>query len=127
MNVNETLNSLFWNRAPKHRNKGAHVVETAVMSAVLSFYSGAASRMDVMKAANIPGGEFTLEGCTAKDEKRMSHSMIKTKTKEKGEGKEEKPSLQLTKEKHPTPVVCSMKSTHLTMMPHYPVTMMTIH
>jgi hypothetical protein len=82
-NANESLNGLVWNRAPKHRYKGAHVVETAVMSAILSFNAGAASRQDVMKVANIPGGAFTLEGCTAKDEKRMSHSVRKTKTKEK--------------------------------------------
>lgn len=82
-NVNESLNSLVWNHAPKHGYKGPQVVETAVMSAILYFNSGAASRQDVMKAANIPGGEFTLEGCTKKDEKRMSHSVRKTKSKEK--------------------------------------------
>ena len=36
-----------------------------------------------MKAANIPGGEFTLEACTVKDvENRLSHSIRKTKTKQ---------------------------------------------
>ena len=62
-NVNESLNSLVWKHAPKHRFKGPQVVEIAAMSAVLAFNCGTASRQDVMKAANIPGGEFTLEGC----------------------------------------------------------------
>ena len=43
------------------------------MSAVLMFNSGATSRLLVMEAATIPGGEFTFEGCTEKDQKRMLH------------------------------------------------------
>ena len=74
-NVNESLNSLVWNRAPKHHYKGPQVVKIAVMSAILYFNSGAASRQDVMEAANIPSGEFTFEGCLAKDKKRMSSSV----------------------------------------------------
>ena len=53
------------------------------MSAVLAFNCGAASRQDVMKAANIPGGEFTFEGCKKKDAIRMRHSAKKAKSKEK--------------------------------------------
>ena len=53
------------------------------MSAVLAFNCGAASRQDVMKAVNIPGGEFTFEGCKKKDAKRMRHSAKKAKSKEK--------------------------------------------
>jgi hypothetical protein len=82
-NVNESLNSLVWNRAPKHRYKGPQVVKIAVMSAILYFNSGAASRQDVMEAANIPGGEFTFEGCLAKDKKRMSSSVTSAQMKEK--------------------------------------------
>ena len=47
-------------------------MKIAVMSAILYFNSGAASRQDVMKEANIPGGEFTFEGCLAKDKKRRT-------------------------------------------------------
>ena len=53
------------------------------MSAVLAFNCGAGSRQDVMKAANIPGGEFTLEGCKKKDATRMRHSVKKAKLKKK--------------------------------------------
>lgn len=53
------------------------------MSAILAFNSGAASRLDVMKAADIPGREFTLEGCATKDKMRISHSIRKLKSKEK--------------------------------------------
>ena len=68
-NVNESLNSLVWNHAPKHRHKGPQAIEIAAMSAVLAFNGGAVSRQDVMKAANIPGGKCTLEGCMMKDKK----------------------------------------------------------
>ena len=98
-NVNESLNSLMWNHAPTHRFKGPQVIEIAAMSAVLAFNCGAASRQDVMKAANIPGGEFTLEGCKKKDATRMRHSVKKAKLKKKEGGKSEKPSLQQTKRK----------------------------
>ena len=84
-NVNESLNSLVWNHAPKHRFKAPQVVEMAAMSAVLTFNCGATSRQDVMKAANIPGGEFTLEGCKKKDEIRMRHSPKKRKEGGKSE------------------------------------------
>jgi hypothetical protein len=33
--------------------------------------------------ANIPGGEFTLEGCKKKDATRMRHSVKKAKLNEK--------------------------------------------
>jgi hypothetical protein len=82
-NANESINSLVWNRAPKHRYEGAHVVEIAVMSAVMSFNAGAATRQDVMKAANIPGGQFTFEGCSAKDSTRMADSVRRAAVKEK--------------------------------------------
>lgn len=62
--------------------KRPKVEEIAVMSAILSFNSGAASRLDVRKAADIPGGELTLKGCSTKD-KRILHSIRKSKLKEK--------------------------------------------
>ncbi|CAB4002415.1 Hypothetical predicted protein [Paramuricea clavata] len=80
-NVNESLNSsLVWNHAPKHRFKGPRVIEIAAMSAVLAFNCGAASRQDVMKAANIPGGneenmerqgDDENEGCQDETEDQM--------------------------------------------------------
>jgi hypothetical protein len=45
------------------------------VSAVLAFNCGAAS--------NIPGGEFTLEGCKKKDATRMRHSVKKAKLEKK--------------------------------------------
>ena len=77
-----SLDNLVWNRAPKHRYKRAHPLETAVMLAVLSFNSSATSRLYAMEG--IPGGEFTFEECTEKDQQRMSHSIRKAK----GEGRE---------------------------------------
>ena len=53
------------------------------MSAVMSFNAGAATRQDVMKAANIPGGQFTFEVCSAKDNTRMVDSVRQAAAKEK--------------------------------------------
>ena len=53
------------------------------MTAVMSFNAGAATRQDVMKAANIPGGQFTFERCSAKDNTRMADSVRQAATKEK--------------------------------------------
>ena len=53
-NVNESLNSLVWNHAPKHRFKGPQVVEIAAMSAVLAFNCGAASRLQTSLVATSP-------------------------------------------------------------------------
>ena len=82
-NANESINSLVWNRAPKHRNKGPKAIEMAVMSAVMQFNSGGSSRHEVMKAANIPAGVFTSEGSARKDKTRISKSLNKAKMKEK--------------------------------------------
>ena len=71
------------------------------MSAVLAFNCGAASRQDVMKAANIPGGDFTLEGCKKKDATRMRHS-VKTKSKEKERRKIREAKLAANQEKGET-------------------------
>ena len=76
-NVNESLNSLVWNRAPKHRFKGPKSVEMAAMSAVLQFNSGASSRHQVMEAAGIPAGVFTSQGSAKKDKTRIFHSAKK--------------------------------------------------
>ena len=82
-NANESINSLVWNRAPKHRNKGPKAIQMAVMSAVMQFNSGASSRHEVMKAANIHAGVFTSEGSAKKDKTRISKSLNKAKIEEK--------------------------------------------
>lgn len=47
-NANESVNSLVWNRCPKHRNRGVKSVETAAASAITQFNIGAAGRHGVM-------------------------------------------------------------------------------
>ena len=53
------------------------------MSAVMYFNSGSSSRHAVMKAANIPCGEYTVDGSMRKDKARVSGSIRKTQSKEK--------------------------------------------
>ena len=52
-----------------------------------------------MKAANIPGGEFTLEGCKTKDATRMRHSVKNTKLNEKERRKIREAKLAANQEK----------------------------
>jgi hypothetical protein len=82
-NANESVNSLVWNRAPKHRYKGPKSVEMAVMSAVMQFNSGASSRHKVMKAACIPAGGFTSQGSAKKDKARISRSVRNASNQDK--------------------------------------------
>lgn len=82
-NANESINGLLWNRAPKHHYKGLKSVEMAAMSAIMHFNSGASSRHDVMRAANIPPGEFTGEGSAKKDKSRITRSIRKESVKQK--------------------------------------------
>ena len=81
------------------------------MLVALSFNSSATSRLYAMEG--IPGGEFTFEECTEKDQQRMSHS----KRKAKGERREEKLAANQG-ETWPMPVGCLMKLTRLTLMLH---------
>ena len=89
-NANESLKSLVWNRALKHRNKGPKAIEMAVMSAILQFNSGASSRHAVMNAASIPVGKFTNQGSARTDQSRLTSSAKKAATKEKKEKKKDK-------------------------------------
>ncbi|CAB4043696.1 Hypothetical predicted protein, partial [Paramuricea clavata] len=61
-NANESVNSLVWNRCPKHRNRGIKSVETAAASAIMQFNIGAAGRHGVMKELEISGGYYTKAG-----------------------------------------------------------------
>ena len=82
-NANESINGLVWNRAPKHHYKGLKSVEMAAMSAIMHFNSGASSKHDVMRAANIPPGEFTGEGSAKKDKSRITRSIREESVKQK--------------------------------------------
>ena len=82
-NANESINSLVWNRCPKHKFRWPQTVEMAVMSAVLQFNDGASAKHDVMERAGIPSGEFTAEGSLKKDRDRVAKSRNKDKQKQK--------------------------------------------
>ena len=73
----------MWSHAPKHRFKGPQAVKIAAMSAVLALNCVVASKQDVTKAANIPGGEFTMDGCKNKEATRMKHSVKEGQVKRK--------------------------------------------
>ena len=82
-NQNESLNSLVWVRAPKHKFHGKNVIETAAWSATLHFNNGASAREEVMLQASIPCGRHTVAGSDRKDKNRIIQSIKKATVKKK--------------------------------------------
>lgn len=73
-NANESVNSLVWNKCPKHRNRGIKSVETAAASAIMQFNIGADGRHGVMKELEISGGYYTKAGRGRKNKKRVKQA-----------------------------------------------------
>ena len=73
-NANESVNSLLWNKCPKHRNRGIKSVETAAASAIMQFNIGAAGRHGVMKELEISGGYYTKAGSGRNNKKRVKQA-----------------------------------------------------
>lgn len=82
-NANESINSLVWQRAPKHKYHGPKRVEMAAMGAVLQFNEGASSKHLVMEKADIPYGDYSISGSAQKDKKRVHFSKWKASKKQK--------------------------------------------
>ena len=71
-NNNESINSLVWARAPKHKYYGPIKVEMAVIGAVLQFNEGASGKHLVMEKAGISWGEHSESGSAQKDKQRVN-------------------------------------------------------
>ena len=82
-NSNESINSLVWMRAPKHKYHGPQRVEMAAMGAVLQFNEGASGKHLVMEKAGIVHGELSLSGSAQKDQQRVKHSKLKASEKQR--------------------------------------------
>ena len=82
-NNNESINSLVWMRAPKHKYHGPQRVEMAAMGAVLQFNKGASGKHLVMEKAGIAHGKLSVIGSSQKDKKRVKHSKLKASKKQK--------------------------------------------
>lgn len=82
-NNNESINSLVWARAPKHKFHGPQRVEMAAMGAILQFNEGASSKHLVMENAGISCGEHSVTGSAQKDKKRVDNAKFKASKKQK--------------------------------------------
>ncbi|PIK62192.1 hypothetical protein BSL78_00915 [Apostichopus japonicus] len=69
-NQNDSLNSLVWLRAPKHKHRGARSTEIAVILAMLQYNKGASAKFGVMKRL-YPPGSFSSAGSAQKDRERV--------------------------------------------------------
>ena len=68
------MNSLVWNRCPKHRNRGVKSVETVAASAIMQFNIGVTGRHGVMKELEIPAAFYTKVGSGRKNEKGVKQA-----------------------------------------------------
>ena len=84
-NANESINSLVWNRCPKHKYRWPKTVEMAAMSAILQFNDGASAKEEVMERAGIPSGEFTAEISLKKIKPVWHRQKERKKKRQKGE------------------------------------------
>ena len=73
-NNNESINSLVWARAPKHKYYGPIKVEMAVIGAVLQFNEGASGKHLVMAKAGISWGEQMPRGSHLSSKKESERS-----------------------------------------------------
>lgn len=76
-NNNESINSLVWNRAPKHKYYGPQRVEIAAFGAILQFNEGTSGKHVVMEKAGIAWGEHSDSGSARKDKNRISKAKKK--------------------------------------------------
>jgi hypothetical protein len=76
-NANESVNSLVWNRCPKHRNRGVKSVETAAASAIMQFNIGAEGRHEVMKELEISAALYTKAGSERKNKRRVKQANLR--------------------------------------------------
>ncbi|KAJ8051081.1 hypothetical protein HOLleu_04516 [Holothuria leucospilota] len=92
-NQNESLNSLVWLRAPKHKHRGARSIELAVILTILQFSKGSSAKHGIMARLNIPPGDFSLVGSAIKDKtrinkaKRVEAAEMKKRREKKRQGK----------------------------------------
>ena len=76
-NRNESLNSLVWVRAPKHKFFGPERVDMAAIGAILQFNDGASSKHLVMANAGIGAGQHSRHRSAQKDARRVSDAISK--------------------------------------------------
>ena len=82
-NNNESINSLVWMRAPKHKFYGPQRVEMAAIGAIVQFNEGASGKHLVMEKAGISCGKHSERGSAQKDTKRIYNAKQKSSQKQR--------------------------------------------
>ena len=82
-NNNESINSLVWMRAPKHKFYGPQRVEMAAIGAIIQFNEGASGKHLVMEKAGISFGKHSERGSAQKDTKRIYNAKQKSSQKQR--------------------------------------------
>ena len=81
-NNNESINSLVWMRAPKHKYYGPQRVEMAAIGAIVQF-NGASGKHLVMEKAGIAQGKHSESGSAQKDKKSINSAKRKSSQQQK--------------------------------------------
>ena len=73
-NQNESFNGTIWNRIPKHRFVKLNTFEIDVYDAVAHFNVGNLASLLIYDAVGVERGYWTVHGCIADDNYRLSNS-----------------------------------------------------
>ena len=89
-NNNESFNNMVWLRCPKTTFCGVNVMKIAVYDAVICFNSGNKGRIDVLIAAGLEPGVFTITLLQEIDQRRVEKAELSLSDIEKQSRKEKR-------------------------------------
>ena len=76
-NANESVNSVVWTRAPKHKYQGMGGVRTAAAAAICSVNDGAVSEVNRPRQMNLTEEEHTISALKKRNHLRLYHAAKK--------------------------------------------------
>lgn len=82
-NANESINSLVWNKCPKHKWHGSKRIGMAANAAALHFSCGATKKHDVMREAGLVVGHHTNRASERRDSGRVKQAVARGQEKHK--------------------------------------------
>ena len=89
-NVLESINSILWQKVPKHKFHGTKRVHIGACSAVIRYNQGATGKFSVLTLMSLPLFHNALEVARGKDQQRLNRLEEKSQ-KVEGNGKLRKP------------------------------------
>ena len=82
-NANESINSLVWNKCPKHKWHGSKRITMAANAAALHFSCGATMKHHIMREAGLAVGPHTKKASKRRDSGRVKQAVTRVQEKHK--------------------------------------------